>query len=56
MRSSLNKQFTDESTDEGTDGRTHVGHHAMTIARWPLASGAKKKPDIRYSNFMVCQA
>ena len=23
------------------DGRTHDGHNAMTIARWPSASGAK---------------
>ena len=28
-------------TDGLTDGRTHDGHNAMTIARWPLASGAK---------------
>ena len=26
-----------------TDGRTHDGHNAMTIACWPLASGAKNK-------------
>ena len=25
----------------GEGGQTHDGHSAMTIARWPLASGAK---------------
>ena len=34
------KKFTDARTDERTDGRTHDGHNAMTIARWPSASGA----------------
>ena len=29
-------------TNGRTDRRTHNGHNAMTIARWPLASGAKK--------------
>ena len=33
MRSSFLKE-------EFTNGRTHEGHNAMTIARWPLASGA----------------
>ena len=37
-----------------TDGRTHDGHNAMTIARWPSASGAKneKKKDFETSIFM----
>ena len=30
----------DELTEGRTEGRTD-GHNAMTIARWPLASGAK---------------
>ena len=28
-------------TDGRTEGRTHNGHNAISIARWPLASGAK---------------
>ena len=27
--------------DARMDERTHDGHNAMTIARWPSASGAK---------------
>ena len=41
----MKEEFTDARTDEWTNGRTdertHDGHNAMTIARWPLASGAK---------------
>ena len=32
---------TDGRMNEWTNGRTHDGHNAMTIAQWPLASGAK---------------
>ena len=32
---------TNRQTDGQMDGRTHDGHNAMTIARWPLASGTK---------------
>ena len=39
-RSFLKKKFTDARTDERTDARRP---HAMTIARWPSASGAKKQ-------------
>ena len=31
----------DARMDERTHKRTHDGHNAMTIARWPLANGAK---------------
>ena len=31
----------DPCTDELTDGCTHNRHNAMTIAHWPLVSGAK---------------
>ena len=34
----IKKKLTDARTDERTDARRH---HAMTIARWPSASGAK---------------
>ena len=30
-----------EQTEGQTDRRTHDGHNAMTLARWPSASGAK---------------
>ena len=34
----------DARTDKQTNGRTHDGHNTMTIARWPLASGANESP------------
>ena len=37
VNSFLKEEFTDARTDERTDD----GHNAMTIALWPLASGAK---------------
>ena len=40
------KFFTEKvygRTHGRTDGRTHDGHNAMTIARWPSASGAKNE-------------
>ena len=47
LRSFLKEEFTDTRTDEQTDGltdrQTHVGHSIMTIARWPLASGANNR-------------
>ena len=33
--------LTHRHTNEQTDDRTHHGHNAMTITRWPLASGGK---------------
>ena len=39
----MKEEFTDARTDERTDGRTHDGHNAMTMARWPSASGAKNE-------------
>ena len=38
---------TDRRTAKRMDGRTHDGHNAMTIARWPLASGAKKNEELK---------
>ena len=32
----------EEKVNTRTDGRTHNGQQAMTYARWPMASGAKK--------------
>ena len=43
-RSFLKGKFTDARTHGQTNGQTHNGHNSMTIARWPLASGAKNHP------------
>ena len=40
---------TDDERTE--DRRTHDGHNALTIAHWPLASGAKKDKLLVTSNF-----
>ena len=39
LRSFLKEKFTDARTEEWT----HDGHNSMTIAHWPLASGAKNQ-------------
>ena len=33
-----------------TDAHTHDGHNAMTIAHWPLASGAKNDKNLSHEN------
>ena len=38
----LKEEFTDARTHGRMDAYTHDRHNAMTIARWPSASGAKK--------------
>ena len=40
-------------THARTDGRTHDGHNAMTIARWPSASGAKNVSYMHLSQLAV---
>ena len=39
----MKKEFTDGRTDAQTETDQHIHdrHNTMTIARWPLASGAK---------------
>ena len=36
-----NQILSRNSEDGRTDGRMHDGQQAMTLARWPMASGAK---------------
>ena len=35
-----------------TDGRTHNGHRAMTLACWPTASGAKNLSSVELKTFI----
>ena len=41
--------WPDRLTDGWTTGLTHKGHNAITIAHWPLASGANKNTAIRFT-------
>ena len=50
----MKEEFTDTRVHGLMDGRTDTGRtHAMTIAHWPLASGAKNRcpPLIKYARF-----